>query len=182
MGNRLIRTALALLPGLAVVSVLASAVGRSLIDPAQAAPAAEKPAPANAESTKDEDADGPMIDPMGPNSACYVCHMTFVAEELSRTHLAEEITCIECHGLSAAHANDENIGATPPDVTYERNQVDASCEKCHKEHDVPANLVVARFLERKLKVPNPICTDCHGTHRIEHAEEDPEAEDVSAGK
>ena len=32
----------------------------------------------------------------------------------------DEITCVRCHGISAAHANDEDIGATPPDITFKR--------------------------------------------------------------
>ncbi len=105
--------------------------------------------------------------PMGPNAACYVCHMTFVREELSRTHLAAKVTCVKCHGVSAKHANDEDIGATSPDRTYERDKVDAMCRKCHETHDVPPQAVVARWLERELAKPPPVCTDCHGTHGIE---------------
>ena len=110
------------------------------------------------------------IDPLGPNSACYVCHMTFVRESLSKTHLAAQVPCVKCHGLSAKHANDENIGATKPDRMYQRHQVDPACAECHKKHDVPAAKVVARFAERKLPTrAAPVCTDCHGTHRIDRA-------------
>jgi len=114
--------------------------------------------------------DGPMIDPLGPNAACYVCHLTFVHEQISSAHRAEKVTCIKCHGLSADHANDEDIGATPPDIRYTRNQVDAACGECHEEHDVPAADVLARFFEQKLE-PDAVavCTDCHGRHRIAEA-------------
>jgi len=130
---------------------------------------AEADPPAAEQSPADD-----FIDPLGPNSACYVCHMTFVREEISKVHLAEQIGCIKCHGLSAAHANDENVGATPPDITFKRRQVDRSCGECHENHDVPAGEVVARFLQRKLP-PDvvPVCTNCHGTHRIERAAEEP---------
>jgi hypothetical protein len=131
--------------------------------------------PAKAAESEDDDLDA-LTDPTGANAACYVCHMTFVHEEISKIHLAEKTGCIHCHGLSAAHANDENIGATKPDITYTREQVDPSCYKCHEDHDVPAKDVVARFIERELPANvAPICTDCHGTHRIEHAAEDEEA-------
>jgi len=113
----------------------------------------------------------PASDPMGPNAACYVCHMTFVREELSKTHLRAKITCIKCHGLSAKHANDENIGATKPDVTFARADVNAACRKCHPKHDVPPEKVVARWLERRLTESPAVCTDCHGTHKIERAEQ-----------
>jgi nitrate/TMAO reductase-like tetraheme cytochrome c subunit len=115
----------------------------------------------------------PSSDPMGPNAACYVCHLTFVREELSQTHLRAKITCIKCHGLSAKHANDENIGATKPDVTFARADVNAACRKCHRKHDVPPEKVVARWLERRLTESPPVCTDCHGTHKIERAAESP---------
>jgi len=116
-------------------------------------------------------------DPLGPNAACYMCHMPFVDEKLATTHLNAKIYCTECHGPSTAHVNDENIGATPPDIIIKRDQIDASCAACHKTHDVPPQKVIARFLERtKAKPtsqpatqstqPSPVCTDCHGTHKI----------------
>ena len=127
---------------------------------------------ARAEPSEGEEDSGGFIDPLGPNAACYVCHLTFVREEISKVHLAEEVGCIKCHGVSAAHANDEDIGATPPDTTYKRDEVDPACAECHKTHNAPASEVVARFLDRKLPTdPPPICTDCHGSHRIDRAAE-----------
>jgi hypothetical protein len=145
-----------------------------------AAEAQAAASPAGAEASEeagtadkaDEADESATIDPMSVNAACYVCHMTFIREELSRMHLPEKITCIDCHGLSAAHANDENIGATPPDVTFEREEVDGSCRECHEDHDAPGAEVVARFVERALTDHRPICTDCHGTHKIEQTKED----------
>jgi formate-dependent nitrite reductase cytochrome c552 subunit len=116
------------------------------------------------------------IEVLGQNAACYVCHMTFVKEELAKVHLANKVTCVKCHGLSEKHANDENIGATKPDIVYPRAAVDGSCQKCHEDHDVPAQRVVARFLERKLPTDRAvICTECHGTHKIDHAAAKPNA-------
>jgi hypothetical protein len=110
------------------------------------------------------------IDPLGPNAACYVCHMTFVREPLAKVHLAAKITCVKCHGLSDKHANDENIGATKPDRIYKRAQIDSACGECHAKHDVDARKVIARFSERKLPATMaPVCTDCHGAHRIDRA-------------
>jgi len=169
MGNRLIRFSVVCLPALAVLFGLASFARYSPADTAQVPSKQEQPASAESESADDEDEDGALLDPLGPNAACYICHTTFVFEEMARTHLAEKITCIECHGLSAAHANDEDIGATKPDISYPREKVDASCVKCHEDHDVPAREVVARYLERELKDPKAVCTDCHGMHRIERA-------------
>lgn len=98
-------------------------------------------------------------DPLGPNGACYVCHMTFVGEELGSTHLRAAVPCTECHGLSAGHANNENIGATLPDRTFARPQVDAMCLECHDRHEMDQAKEMA-------DAPVAVCTDCHGTHRI----------------
>ena len=160
------------LAGLLVLSSLAQSP-KADADQQKAVPSVEK----KTEPTDAEDSDdGAMIDPLGPNSACYVCHTTFVWEELATVHLPEKITCIECHGLSAAHANDEDIGATPPDIIFKREKIDASCVECHEEHDVSARDVIERFIDRKPPSSPPVCTDCHGTHKIERPEEE-EAEE-----
>ena len=86
-------------------------------------------ASADTEDTDSEDT--PTIDPMSTNATCYVCHIPFVREPISKVHFAAEVTCIKCHGLSADHANDEDIGATRPDITFKRNEIDAACRKCH---------------------------------------------------
>jgi hypothetical protein len=110
-------------------------------------------------------------DPLSVNASCYVCHIMFVREEISRVHFNKKITCVQCHGVSAAHANDEDIGATKPDITYRRDQVDFMCSKCHKSHDVAPRQVIAAFLAKKPKSWPVVCTDCHGHHRIEKPEE-----------
>jgi len=141
-------------------------------DPApSAAKPAAKPRADGKDEPPDEDEDD-LTNPLGANAACYVCHMTFVREELSKVHLAAKVGCIKCHGLSAGHANDEDIGATKPDVTFQHDQVDKMCGECHDEHDVSARKVVARFLQRKLAPKTTACTDCHGTHKIERSAED----------
>lgn len=115
---------------------------------------------------------GDTIDPLSANATCYICHTMFVREPISKVHFKAKVTCIDCHGLSAAHANDEDIGATKPDVMYNRGQVDKMCSKCHEEHDVPANEVIERFVERKPAQSPALCTDCHGRHKIEPPEEE----------
>ncbi len=119
------------------------------------------------------DAGKPAEDVLGANAGCYVCHVTFVKETLSKVHLAAKIGCTRCHGTSAAHANDEDIGATKPDIVIKRDQVNASCRTCHKTHDVAPERVVARWRERHGTKPTAsrpsaavTCTDCHGNHRI----------------
>ncbi len=123
---------------------------------------------ANAETqaSADEGSDG-VIDPLSVNANCYVCHIPFVREEISKQHLAKKVTCVRCHGVSAGHVNDEDVGATKPDIVHRRDQIDAMCRKCHKKHDVPARDVLARLVERRLNSPLVVCTDCHGHHRIE---------------
>lgn len=134
---------------------------------ADGSPRAEADDPAG----KSEDASAEAMNPLGANAACYVCHMLFVREELSKVHLHGKVGCIKCHGLSAGHANDEDIGATKPDIMYKRGQIDAMCGKCHEEHDVPAAKVVARWQQRRLPMDRPVCTDCHGQHKVEEPEE-----------
>ena len=138
--------------------------------------AAENPAGVSTQDapaeTTPSDEPPPELDPLGMNGACYVCHIPFVKEELAKVHLAEGISCAQCHGLSDKHANDENVGATKPDITFRRDQVDAGCEKCHTTHDAPATQVLARFGERKLSLQTSvICTDCHGHHKIDRSAE-----------
>ena len=109
-------------------------------------------------------------DAMGPNAGCLVCHMTFVSEWLSKTHAAAGVSCARCHGTSAGHANDENIGATKPDRMFRREQVAPFCRTCHPSHDVAPEKVLERWHERyasaKPPAPPAACTDCHGTHKI----------------
>jgi predicted CXXCH cytochrome family protein len=100
------------------------------------------------------------VDALGPNAACYVCHIGFVKEKISKVHLSEDVTCIHCHGLSAPHANDEDIGATPPDVTFKHDEVDTMCLECHERHKISAGQL-ARYESY------PVCTDCHGNHRLD---------------
>ena len=102
------------------------------------------------------------------NSACFVCHGNYEREPLARIHATEEIGCVDCHGASFAHRNDEN-NITPPDVLYPLEAIDAACEECHDSHDVAATEVLARWQERcpeKRDVSQIVCTDCHGQHRL----------------
>ena len=103
------------------------------------------------------------------NQACFVCHDNYREESLMRVHAKEEIACMECHGDSVAHRNDED-NITPPDVMYPLDTIDEACQECHDTHDAPASKVVARWQERcpqKTDVSKIVCTDCHGTHRLE---------------
>jgi hypothetical protein len=132
-------------------------------------PASSRARPAESPGSREPPAQD-ASDVLGANAACLVCHLTFVKEELARKHQFKGVACTRCHGPSVAHANDEHVGATKPDIVFPRARIDTACAACHRDHDVPARKVVARFLERKLPArASPVCTDCHGTHRIEGA-------------
>ncbi|MDP6545457.1 MAG: cytochrome c3 family protein [Phycisphaerae bacterium] len=145
-----VRNSLVLLGGVSVVGLMLFVVGCLCV-----------PAP---------DA-GDKNNPLGPNAACYVCHMTYVKEPLSRVHLKHKVYCIDCHGISAAHANDEDIGATKPDRYYKRGQVNGACRKCHEKHTAAPEKVIKRYIDRKLTKSPAVCTDCHGSHRIKRAKD-----------
>lgn len=102
------------------------------------------------------------------NSACYVCHGNYDGEELALIHAKEDVSCIECHGESLAHRDDED-NVTPPDIMYPTDKIEEKCAECHDSHDVSAREVIVRWQERCPKKTNPkelVCTDCHGQHRL----------------
>lgn len=102
------------------------------------------------------------------NTACFVCHGNYEGEELVTVHATEEVGCIDCHGESLAHRNDED-NITPPDKMYALADVDGMCGECHDMHDVSARDVIERWHERCPAKSNPdeiVCTDCHFGHRL----------------
>jgi hypothetical protein len=114
--------------------------------------------------------DKPVAPSVAENSACYVCHENLQTEELVTQHVAGDTGCVDCHGKSYDHRNDEN-NTTPPDVMFPRGNIDAACLECHETHDAPAAKVVARLRERAPRMSESeqlVCTDCHGFHRLNH--------------
>lgn len=102
------------------------------------------------------------------NDPCFVCHRNYDGESLVQTHSAGQIGCIECHGQSDAHRNDED-NITPPDKMYGLSKVDGFCQSCHQTHDATARKVIARWQEKastKNKTADIVCTDCHFEHRL----------------
>jgi formate-dependent nitrite reductase cytochrome c552 subunit len=102
------------------------------------------------------------------NFACYVCHGNLEGEELVVSHGKEGTGCIDCHGKSYAHRNDED-NITPPDKMYPLDAIDKMCAECHDTHDAPAVKVLARWQERcpeKADAKAIVCTDCHYQHRL----------------
>ena len=105
---------------------------------------------------------------MADNSACYVCHGNYEEEPLAQVHSRAEVGCVDCHGQSYDHRDDED-NVTPPDIMYWPEKIDDACQKCHRTHDAPARKVLARWKERcpgKKDVSTIVCTDCHGQHRL----------------
>jgi len=112
------------------------------------------------------------------NDACYVCHMPFVKEKLATVHAKAKVWCGTCHGPSVAHTENEYIGATPPEIVYEKPEIDRMCGRCHdgKKHpEVAAKTRLTRLAEGKRAQeaikgrqiePTGVCTDCHGRHWI----------------
>jgi hypothetical protein len=117
-------------------------------------------------------------DGVAPNDMCHVCHINFAEEKLATTHAKHKVLCRDCHGPSAAHMADENIGATKPDKIYAAGQIATMCGKCHKPEDHPtlkaktraARLAASKKTQEEIKGrkidPPGVCTDCHGNHWI----------------
>lgn len=111
---------------------------------------------------------GPSFKNRADNSACYVCHANYDGEGLVQVHAAARVGCIDCHGQSLAHRNDESH-LTPPDKMYPAEAIDRACQACHDTHDVPAKKVLARWQDKCPQKTDPsqlVCTDCHGDHRL----------------
>ena len=108
------------------------------------------------------------------NTLCYVCHLDLKTEEITTSHLAEDVGCTKCHGKSAEHMHDEML-MTKPDQLFGRLEVEGMCGKCHEDPHEDKAAEVEAFLHqwRGRERPNgrminevSICTDCHGTHNI----------------
>jgi len=116
---------------------------------------------ANKQSASDES-------PMAYYVMCNDCHMGYIGEPLAFAHAKAGMSCDSCHGTSRVHYSDES-NTTPPDKMYPADKIDPFCQGCHAAHDVPAQKVVACWVERNLGKTEPeriVCTDCHGEHRM----------------
>jgi len=102
------------------------------------------------------------------NAACFVCHVNYAEEPIVRSHAAANVACTNCHGKSYPHCNDENH-RTPPDKMFPPDEIRAFCAECHPAHDVSAEKLRERRIQRGLNVNNDqalVCTDCHSDHRL----------------
>jgi len=121
------------------------------------------------ELTEEEEASAAAItEAAAENMACFVCHANYRGEFIAERHAQADVGCVNCHGDSFAHRNDEN-NTTPPETMYSADKIDAFCRGCHESHDVSPRMIVARWAERNLDKTDPdriVCTDCHGNHRM----------------
>jgi hypothetical protein len=108
----------------------------------------------------------------GENSECLICHMDFKNEELSVNHDQVGIGCINCHGDSLAHGDDE-LNITPPDKLYGRAEIVPFCKGCHSSHvegegydDFVKKWHSKRRPNGRMILDDSVCTDCHGNHAI----------------
>lgn len=108
------------------------------------------------------------------NRLCLVCHEALTEELISRVHEKHGILCIDCHGPSTLHMEDE-MQMTKPDVLFGRGEVESYCQGCHSQHKDQAKVEKfrqdnwGRDLSNGRVVNNAsICTDCHGRHNIGH--------------
>ncbi len=117
------------------------------------------------------------VDRPTDNRLCLVCHELLAEEEISHKHEVKNILCIDCHGQSRLHMEDEML-MTKADVLFGRTEADPFCLCCHPVHKEPAKVEAFREEWRGRDRPNgrvvtssSICTDCHGTHNIHRADE-----------
>lgn len=106
--------------------------------------------------------------PVANNASCYCCHTNYQEESFVQYHAKANVGCMECHGESLAHRNDED-NVTPPDVIFAADDIERNCRKCHDTHDAPAAKVVALWQDKCPARTDPrelLCTDCHGEHRL----------------
>jgi hypothetical protein len=122
--------------------------------------------------------DSPSASPNRPadNRLCLVCHELLAKEEISHKHEVANLLCIDCHGRSRLHMEDEML-MTEADVLFGRTEVDPFCLSCHPDHKDPAKVEAFREEWRGRDRPNgravtssSICTDCHGTHNLHSAD------------
>jgi hypothetical protein len=106
------------------------------------------------------------------NRLCLVCHEMLAEELIAKSHEEQDILCVDCHGPSRLHMEDE-MQMTKPDNLMGRAEVDPFCKECHPQHKDEA--VVDAFRKEWWGRDRPngrvinndsICTDCHGMHNI----------------
>jgi hypothetical protein len=107
--------------------------------------------------------DGPQAD----NSRCFVCHINYMREDIAVIHARANIGCANCHGQSDAHIADESWASggngTAPDIMYLPEKINPFCMGCHTKDKIDTDRHKPLFTGLK----KTVCTDCHGSHRLE---------------
>ncbi|UCE47305.1 MAG: hypothetical protein JSW47_17085 [Phycisphaerales bacterium] len=94
------------------------------------------------------------------NMACFVCHANYMDEFLAERHAKANVGCVNCHGDSFAHRNDEN-NTTPPETMYAVEKIDPFCQECHEAHNIPPKKILAAWMKQRAKKPDVTCEGCH---------------------
>lgn len=141
---------------LATFSLTVVTVGQT---PANSPPVSPGPKPVETKA-KPVRAKGPVAN----NSRCLVCHLNFAEETFALAHALANIGCEQCHGVSKAHAGDED-NVTPPEIMFPKAKVNAACLKCHGRAQLSD---LHKPVLDGTDATNKYCTDCHGEHRIRH--------------
>lgn len=144
----------------------------------QAQPVAHEPLPAYAMPLDDEPplllddellpvADEGVVAFMAVNGRCFVCHISYIQEELAVTHARAGMGCAQCHGESDAHIDDESWTSggkgTAPDRIYAPQEVDRFCMACHAGDTFNDDNHTPPAADQSQKQR---CTDCHGSHLL----------------
>ena len=99
------------------------------------------------------------------NSFCFDCHVNFKKEPFVVQHQAANVGCVACHGESLPHADDEEHTAAPS-IMYTKDQVNKSCQSCHKEPDLKKTTSHKPWYAGA-DPDKKYCTHCHGMHRLD---------------
>ena len=98
------------------------------------------------------------------NSYCFVCHVNYEGEKLTKGHQLAGVGCEKCHGPSIKHSGDED-GLTPPDKMFAKVDVNPFCMSCHEKEKLLKRDEHKDFF--KELQPDETCGDCHSEkHRL----------------
>ena len=169
-----VRIALAVLAGGVCTLAMEAYTGRAV---AQQSSAKQTPAVAKkiaavakeAPAVAKDDPDG-EDDLLGANAACYVCHTSFVKEDLAKTHLAAKVGCINATACPRSTPTTRISGPPSPMSFSNAARSTPLAASATRSTNVVPEKIIARFIERKVAKTPVVCTDCHGAHKIDAAD------------
>lgn len=144
--------------------VLVGGLAHTVLAPAADAPPGQKKDKPDDSDKANPDKEKSKVEP-ADNSRCFVCHGNYKKEKLTVRHAKGGVGCERCHGPSDAHCQDEEH-QTPPDTMYPKEKIPPACIACH-DMDKIAKKHKEKDVEADLKGVKNVCTDCHGSHRLE---------------